>query len=124
MERLVIRSYLRFGHSFRLYTYGKVENVPSGTEVLDGAEILPPSRIFRSSNGAVGDFANLFKYYVLRDFGGCWTEMDEVCLRPWDLRFLGGFISSEATEDGGAIIDQAAICIEPGHALMRGLVDQ
>lgn len=121
MERLCIRSYLRFGHPFRLYAYGTPEGVPAGTELVDAGTILPESAIFRSTNGAVGDFANFFKASVLLRDGGCWTEMDEVCLRPWD--GLGSFISSEAGEDGSVQIDQAAISIEPGHALMAYLVE-
>lgn len=120
MERLVIRSHQLAGHTFRLYAYGKLEGVPADVEIVDAATVLPPQRIFRSSNGAVGDFANLFKYYALADFGGCWTEMDEVCLRPWTE--LGAFISSEADESGGVHIDQAAISIEAGHVLLTSLI--
>lgn len=122
MERLCIQSYLQFGHTFRLYCYAVPEGTPEGVQVMDASKILPESRIFRSSNGAVGDFANYFKYLVLRDQGGCWTEMDEVCLRPWD--DLGYFISSEWNKGGGLTIDQAAINIEAHHPLMVSLVEK
>ena len=41
MEQLAIRSYLDHGHPFHLYTYEDVEDVPAGTVVRPGTEILP-----------------------------------------------------------------------------------
>jgi len=122
MEQMCMHSHLRAGHEFHLYTYDPPTNVPAGVQLHDAADVLSPERIFRSSNGAVGDFANYFKYHVLRDQGGCWTEMDELCVRPWG--DLGQFVSSEHVAGGGNVIDQAAINIEAGHPLMVSLVEQ
>lgn len=121
MERTCVNSFLRLGHPFTLYVYGHVEGIPGGVDVVDAASVLPASEIFRSTNGAVGDFANFFKYHALRDVGGVWTEMDEVCLRPWC--GLGPFISSEEGENG-ARVDQAAIGIEARHPMMESLVER
>ena len=121
MERLCVRSFLRFGYRFRLYVYDEPKGVPEGVELVDAATIVPAARVFLADNGAVGDFANYFKYRALCETGGCWTEMDEVCLRPWT--DLGLFISSEADPTGTSTIDQAAIQIEAAHPLMMTLVE-
>ena len=122
MERLTIKSHQANGHTFRLYAYGTPEGLPPGVDLADASAILPASSIFRSVNGAVGDFANYFKYRVLLAEGGCWTEMDEVCLRPWD-DLPASYVSTEAAGSGPSIIDQAAIQIGAGHPLLAALVE-
>ncbi len=86
MERLCISSFLKNGHEFHLYTYGDVTNIPDGTTVRDGREILGEDRIFTyKNNGSYAGFSNLFRYKLLLDKGGYWVDMDVVCLRPFDL---------------------------------------
>ena len=89
MEQLSIRSHLDQGHPFHLYTYEHVENVPAGTVVRQADEILPPSEVFkyRAKGYGQGSFAagsNCFRYKLLLERGGWWTDLDSVCLRPVD----------------------------------------
>jgi hypothetical protein len=88
MERLSIRSYLDHGHPFHLYTYGDVENIPAGTVVRDGREVLPADEIFcyqrGFGKGSVSAFSNCFRYKLLWEQGGWWSDLDSVCLRPLD----------------------------------------
>jgi hypothetical protein len=91
MEQLAIRSFLHHGHPFHLYTYGPVEQIPPGTTVRRAAEILPSSEIFcfeaeGYGRGSVSAFANEFRYKLLLDRGGWWTDLDSVCLRPLEFR--------------------------------------
>ena len=51
MERLSILSYLEQGHPFHLYVYGPVANIPDGTIVRSGQEILPSEEIFCYQHG-------------------------------------------------------------------------
>jgi hypothetical protein len=84
MERLSIESFLRHGHAFHLYTYGDVGGVPPGAVVRDGAEILPPERIFTyREHASVSGFSNLFRYKLLLERGGWWVDTDMVCLAPF-----------------------------------------
>jgi len=88
MEQLAIRSFLDHGHPFHLYTYGDVENVPAGTVVRPGTEILPEQEIFCYQSGygkgSFSAFSNCFRYKLLLERGGWWADMDAVCLRPLD----------------------------------------
>ena len=88
MERLSILSYLEQGHPFHLYVYGPVTNIPDGTLVRNGQEILPAEEIFCYQHGygkgSFAAFANCFRYKLLCDRGGWWSDLDIVCLNPLD----------------------------------------
>ena len=88
MERLSICSYLEHGHPFHLYTYEDVQNIPAGAVVRDGREILPADGIFcyqrGFGKGSVSAFSNCFRYKLLLERGGWWSDLDSVCLRPLD----------------------------------------
>ncbi len=58
MEQLSAKSFIDHGHTYHLYTYGKVENIPEGVIVKDGNEIVPKSEIFRYKNGSLSAFSN------------------------------------------------------------------
>ena len=83
MERLSIQSFLASGHPVHLYTYGALTGFPPGTTLRDGNEIIPESAIFRyRDSGGLSGFANHFRYKLLLDKGGWWTDLDIVCLQP------------------------------------------
>lgn len=87
MERLSIRSFLHLGHEFHLYLYGPCAQVPQGTTIRDGNEILPGGEIhsYRSGygKGSPALFANLFRLELLFRYGGWWVDLDVVALQPF-----------------------------------------
>jgi hypothetical protein len=85
LERLCIESFLQNGHPFHLYVYEDVAGVPAGTDLRDGNQILPASRIFQYyEHASYAGFSNFFRYKLLLDRGGWYTDTDMVCLRPFD----------------------------------------
>jgi mannosyltransferase OCH1-like enzyme len=85
MEQLSISSFLKNGHEYHLYTYDEVKHIPAGTIVKDGNEILPASSIFQYKHQPTyAGFANFFRYKLLLEHGGWWTDTDLVCLKPFD----------------------------------------
>jgi len=85
LERLSIASFLDHGHEYHLYAYGDVRNVPDGTTLKDGGEILHESLIFQyQEHKSFSAFANFFRYKLLLEKGGWWVDADTVCLRPFD----------------------------------------
>ena len=88
MEQLSIVSYMEHGHPFHLYTYADVENIPAGAIIRDGREILPAEEIFcyrrGYGKGSVSAFSNCFRYKLLLERGGWWTDLDSVCMQPLD----------------------------------------
>jgi hypothetical protein len=86
LERLSIASFLEHGHEYHLYVYGDVRNVPEGTTIKDGGEILPASLIFQyREHKSFSAFANFFRYKLLLENGGWWVDADTICLRPFDV---------------------------------------
>ena len=79
IERLCIRSFQDHGHPFVLYTYGDIGNVPPGTIVRDGNEILPKSESEPFiARGNIANFADWFRWELLRTRGGYWAPFFSV----------------------------------------------
>jgi len=84
---LSMKSYIRQGHKFELYTYEDFP-VPKGVVIMDANEIIPESASFQMLNsvdgirGKYSTFANIFRYKLLFDKGGIWSDLDSVCIKP------------------------------------------
>lgn len=90
IEELTIRSFLRQGYSFVLWTYNREPySVPPGAICKDANEILDRSAVFSyqrknqfgHGQGSFAGFSDIFRYRLLYLYGGWWTDMDITCLR-------------------------------------------
>jgi hypothetical protein len=91
MERLAVTSFLRQGHTYKLYVYDEVLNVPEGTSIEDAGKVLPRARVFLDSEQRhYSTFSNIFRYKLLLERGGLWVDTDIVCLRPF--RFASEYV--------------------------------
>lgn len=90
LELLTIHSFLAHGHIFKLWLYDKVETpLPSGILIGDANEIIPREKIFRYNHknqfghgkGSYAGFSDIFRYKLLYEYGGWWTDMDVTCLK-------------------------------------------
>lgn len=88
-ELLCINSYLYHGHQFELYIYDPIRNIPDSVIVKDANAIIPESEIFTYSSGkhrkSLSTFSNIFRYKLLFELGGWWSDMDAICVKPYDL---------------------------------------
>lgn len=111
LEILSINSYLKNGHDYHLYAYSSVGNVPNGVCVLDANELIPFERIFLDSNGTWSGFSNWFRYKLLYEKGGWWSDLDVICLK--NFHFKSNYVfSSEcvpSAESGKCIIATSVI---------------
>lgn len=91
LEILTIKSFLAQGHVFHLWVYDPIVTpLPEGTIVENANEIIPQERVFRYKHvnkyghgkGSVSGFSDIFRYKLLYDKGGWWTDMDVTCLLP------------------------------------------
>lgn len=103
MQELSIRSFLVNGHSYDLYSYDAVPNVPEGARLLSAYEILPIGDLVYMRPGtlheySVAPFSNLFRYKLLHLRGGWWADLDVICLQPFDFTAEWVF-ATERTED-------------------------
>ena len=86
MEIACMQSYLNQGHEFHLYAYQDFTNLPAGVKRLDANEIIPNERLASINQGEIkgsyAGFADLFRYKLLFERGGWWTDMDILCFNP------------------------------------------
>lgn len=86
LEQLSIVSHLQNGHPVRLFSYEPIPNLPQGTLWEDARAILPESAVFTNPSpdgyGGLTVFANFFRYHLLLQRGGVWSDCDSVCLKP------------------------------------------
>jgi hypothetical protein len=93
LAMLTLNSFTSHGVEFHLWKYESLKgSLPKGVIVRDGNEILPASRIFRYpekmllgfGGGSYVGFSEIFRYKLLYDIGGWWSDMDVTLLSPLD----------------------------------------
>jgi hypothetical protein len=92
IEELTIKSFVEYGHQFRLWVYDELESETHGAVLYDANEVLSRNRVFRypensainggRGGGSYAGFSDVFRYKLLADRGGWWVDMDVTCLRP------------------------------------------
>jgi hypothetical protein len=122
MERLAIRSFIANGHTFHLYCYDEIDDVPDGAVLKDANDILPRRDVFSYSDGfAKGSpaaFSNFFRYKLLLDRGGWWVDTDVVCLRPFDLADDRLWATERTDPPQELTVSTSVIKVPPDDALM------
>ena len=119
IERLCIKSFLDNGWRFQLYVYDEPEGVPEGCEVLDASAIIPARDVFLEGHGSgphagsVGAFSDLFRYRLLSERGGMWTDTDVINFKKFDPDGRR-FVSTELT-DAGLVTLNGAIMAAPAN---------
>ena len=103
MEVYSIKSFLKLGYTFHLYTYNKVKGVPLGTIIKNAADIIPKNEIFRLKELYL-PFADIWRYKMLYLNGGYWVDLDLIALKPFHKQFdkIPYVFSSERTIQKGA----------------------
>jgi quercetin dioxygenase-like cupin family protein len=121
-EKLSLRSLVARGQRVFLYSYDKSLQVPDGVDLCDANEILAGDHIheFVHDNGETSPtlHANLFRYEVLRRFGGWYCDLDVVLVGNHPPSIDVYF----AREDE-AFINNAVLRFPPGAPLMVAAVE-
>ncbi len=121
-ERISLTSFVLCGHRVQVYSYDAVD-VPKGVELCDAAEIVPTSSLFANTEGpGLGGFAafsDLFRYKLLLDKGGIWSDLDVLCLKP--LHRLPSICVGRQDEK---LLNGAVFKATPGSAICRKLYEQ
>ncbi|MBL0720319.1 hypothetical protein JI742_10510 [Piscinibacter sp. Jin2] len=94
IELLTMQSYLAHGHQFVLWHYDVLtQDLPPGVVRRDASEIIPREQVFNYKHrnqwghgkGSYAGFSDIFRYKLLHEVGGWWSDMDVTCLRPLDI---------------------------------------
>jgi hypothetical protein len=122
VEELTIRSFLKHGHEFHLYSYGEIDGLPGGCIAHYAGEILPESEIARFQ--CLANFSDLFRYALLYRMGGWWVDMDVCCLKPFDFKADHVF-SSQYERNGNADEANSGIIRAPkGSPVIKYCIDR
>lgn len=105
LEQGSVASFLSRGYSVNVWTYGGVTQCPAGAKLRDAREVLPESSLFLNQLGTYAGFSDLFRYAVLRKFGGLYSDMDVIALRPAAELPQRPFMVTERTRQGGTKIN-------------------
>ena len=117
MEQLSLTSFMANGHEYHLYIYDDTKNIPAGTIIKDGNEILPAANIFQyQQRPSYAGFANFFRYKLLLERGGWWADTDLVCLKPFD--FPDEYVFSSEISKGQEVINAGVIKAPRGSEAM------
>ena len=115
IERLCMVSFLKCGHELHLHTYQMPSGVPEGVTLCDGRAVLPRESFFvHKKTGSPAAFADWFRYRVLLQQGGIWSDTDVVCLKPLTYASPEIYARQDAT-----VINNAVLGLPAGHALAQ-----
>lgn len=114
---ICIKSFLKHGFEFHLWTYDKNIKVPKGCVVRDASEILDSSLIFKHSNGSYAPFSDWFRFTLLYKHGGTWVDMDMVCLNEFEIP------TNSICEQQEGMFAMGIINLEKGHPLAKHIID-
>lgn len=106
MEKMSINSFLKHGYVYHLYTYDKVEGVPSGAIVKDANEILNVSEVYAYNNGSMSSISNRFRFELMYKTGIPWVDADLICVKYYDFSDDEYLIMSESNKK----YDEEKIC--------------
>lgn len=116
IERLCISSFLKNGHTFHLYTYEEIENVPEGAVLIDANSIISKDLMFLDSHSTWAAFSDWFRYKLLYQNGGWWSDLDVVCVKKLNFRAQYVFASEKVNSHGEENIITTCLIKSPSGA--------
>jgi hypothetical protein len=124
LEKLSIQSFLDYGHRYHLYAYRDLPDLPRGAMLRDAGELLPASQIFQyRERKSYAAFSNVFRYKLLFERGGIWSDTDVVCLRPFDFAeehiFASEMVGTRDMQSPRAVVTSCVIKAPPGSVAME-----
>ena len=127
LEQLSIKSFLSHGHTYHLYLYQKVDDIPDGAVIRDANDILPRQTIIRyqtgPGKGSYAIFSNLFRYKLLYEHGGFWADLDIICLRPFE--FAADYVfASENTPENHVKVANAVMKAPRGSECIKACYEE
>jgi mannosyltransferase OCH1-like enzyme len=123
LEKLSIQSFLTQGHEYHLYVYQEVAGVPAGTLMMNAADVLPSSAMFRhEKTGSLAVFADVFRYQLLFEKGGWWADLDVVALKHFEFSPEYVFATERDTQ-GREFITNGIIKVPRQAQIMQHALD-
>lgn len=129
IERACMRSFLKHGTRFRLYTYGDVTDIPSGVEVIDAETVIPKNRVFTfqgndlpKAKGSYAIFSDLFRYELQRQNAGLWVDCDVYCIKPFRFENQSFVFAYQSQNAGVGSVANGVLKLPAGGAIVKDLI--
>lgn len=90
LELMTVHSFIHHGYQFWLWSYDiETSHLPENVVLKDAREIIPEEDVFfyhqknqfGHGQGSYAGFSDIFRYKLLYEYGGWWTDMDITCLK-------------------------------------------
>ncbi|MBN2440166.1 MAG: hypothetical protein JXJ04_02435 [Spirochaetales bacterium] len=125
LEQLSIKSFLSNGHSVHLYVYDNIKNIPDGVIVWDAHDVVKKDEIFqgqRRPGHYIGyeAFSDYFRYILLYNYGGWWSDLDVICLKPFDFQEEYVFASHVKQQKNSEVVPSGCIMKLPCQSKEAG----
>ncbi|TAN65535.1 MAG: tetratricopeptide repeat protein [Methylobacter sp.] len=121
-ETLSITSFLKQGHRVEVFSYGEL-NLPAGAVLVDAGSVLPANEIFMYQSGpgkgSVAAYADIFRYKLLYERGGIWSDSDVLCLRS-----MNSLPPVCVGREDDKTVSIGVMRFPPGHPLIGELYEQ
>jgi len=127
MELLSVRSFIAQGHDVHLYSYSAPMNLPAGVRTFDAREVVdeqlaPKGDVPAFGKGTYGAFSDYFRYSLLLQRGGWWSDLDVVATRPW--RNFPEVVTASTNEKRyGIVANGFAMRFPAGHEILKQCLD-
>lgn len=121
VEHLAMISYMKQGHTVRLYVYDTLDSVPNGVELLDAGQFMPfdiaQSLWVRHNGGSWALASDYFRLKLMQAGAGLWSDTDMICLHPirHENSPLFGWESTTS-------INTALLYLEPGSPIVADVL--
>lgn len=76
IELISLKSFHKLGYRCILWTYDDIINLPKYVELYSANDIIERFEICNRK------FSDYFRYKLLYSFGGWWSDIDNICLKP------------------------------------------
>ena len=111
---------------FPVTIYDVSKNLPKGIDVLEASKIVdeklaPITNSKPFGKGGMGSFSDYFRYQLLYQKGGWWSDLDVVALKPW-INFPNTLTASTNEKGYGKIANGFVMRFPTGHPVMRDCI--
>lgn len=125
--RACLSSFITCGHRFELYTYDPIA-LPPGVVRLDAGAVIERSELFyyydpRTGRTDLGPFSDLFRFKLLSERGGWWSDVDAICLSSTIPAAVEAW-ARELPELNGRAVGTSQVALERGSRLSRALYEK
>ncbi len=112
LHRMCVESFIKNGHCFILYVYDDVANLPDGVVIMNAAEILPESLVYKFNDSYAG-FSDIFRSKLLYSRGGWYVDLDIFNLKRFDFSNKMVYSLDHYPENGPVVVSETGMTIFP-----------